>query len=974
MKQANTGLAQPWHTLSAEETARRLGSDLHRGLSFGEAAQRLAESGRNELQEAPRPPFWSLLLCQFKNLVVTMLILASLISCFLGDYLGATVIMAIVLLNAIIRVIQESKAEHALAALKKMASPNSTVIREGARVTIPSPELVSGDIVIMEAGNYVPADVRLFDTVNMRIEESALTGESVPVDKQADEILEEKIPLGDRRNTAYMGTLVSYGRGGGIVVATGIRTQMGMIARILGSLEAEPTPLQQRLDQLGKQLGYAAMVICALVFIVAVLHQTNLGLITGPDGGLFVYFRKFSSVLSELFFIAVSLAIAAVPEGLPAIVTITLAMGMREMLGRHALIRRLAAVETLGSVTVICSDKTGTLTPNQMTAVRLWTDDHLFVISGEGYKPGGGFCLDGQPIDIAKHPGALSTLWAGALSADAYLEFSGEKDSTSFRIVGDPTEGAIIVAAAKAGARKAELDSLYPRLFEIPFDSARKCMSTIHTIANPDNTACALPFIRDAVQTQSLYITVCKGAPDVIIGLCARYLHVTGESVALTDDRRERIVNANKLMARRALRVIAVSYRISDTQPDMESPVEVESNLVFLGLIGLIDPPRPEVPSAIAIARQAGIRTVMITGDYPDTAASIGRDIGLTQKDEQVLTGQDIDRLDTPALLDALAGTAIFARINPEHKVRIVDGLKQRGEVVAMTGDGVNDAPALKRADIGIAMGITGSDVAREAADMVLTDDNYVSIVAAVEQGRVIYTNIRSFIFFLLSSNLAEIMIIFLPTLFALPCPLTAIQILWLNLITDGAPALALAKEKGDPDVMRHPPRPKMEPIIHGSMRTGILVQTVAQSGVTLTAFLLGLFWHLQSTGAIPPGANPLFLLFKYNWSGVEVTTAKTMAFVTLSMCELFRAFTVRSDRISIFQRGHLLSNPYMVGAVLVSALLMMVTVAVPWLNPVFNTHPLGFMECGVVAGLALIPAVTEEMTKWYQRVTVSST
>ncbi len=470
--------------------------------------------------------------------------------------------MAIVLLNAIIGVIQEFKAEEARAALKKMAAPSSNVVRDGTRLTIPSRELVPGDVVIMEAGNYVPADLRLVETVNLRIEEAALTGESVPVNKRTEEALDENILLGDRRNAAFMGTLISYGRGQGIVVATGMQIQMGMIAGVLSTLEAEPTPLQQRFEQLGKQLGYACVVICALVFIVAALNQTNLGLITGPDGGFLVYLGKYSHVFSGFFIIAVSLAIAAVPEGLPAVVT--LASGMREMVQRHALIRRLAAVETLGSVSVIRCDKTGTLTQNQMTAVRLWTDDHMFHITGEGYEPKREFRLEERRIDITQYPGAVSTLWSGTLAADAYLEISDKEEAALFRMVGDPTEGAIVVAAVKAGVHKTELDRLYPRMFEIPFDSARKCMSTIHLIANPEYRASTFPLIRDAVQNQGIYITACKGVPDGRnLGLCTHYQSITGETEPLSDDRLEQIVKANRLIARQALRVIAVSCRVS---------------------------------------------------------------------------------------------------------------------------------------------------------------------------------------------------------------------------------------------------------------------------------------------------------------------------------------------------------------------------------------------------------------------------
>jgi len=966
LNRTNGNPGEVWHSHSAEIVAEKLSVRLDHGLSPEVARKRLAEVGPNELRESPRPPFWQLLLEQFKSFLVIMLIVASVISALLGDYVEAAAIMAIVLLNAIVGVIQESKAEEALAALQKMAAPNATVVRGGSRTTIPSRELVPGDIVILEAGNYVPADLRLVEAVNLRIEEAALTGESVPVEKNAEKFLEADIPLGDRHNSAFMGTVITYGRGRGIVVATGMHTQMGLIAEMLQTLEAEPTPLQQRLDQLGRQLGYGALAVCALVFLVAILNQTNLRLIVAPDGGLLVYMRHFSAEITEVFMIAVSLAIAAVPEGLPAVVTITLALGMREMIKRHALIRRLAAVETLGSASVICSDKTGTLTQNQMTVVRLWVDDRTFGVTGEGYSPRGDFTANGEKVDLEDYPGALTTLWAGALCTDAYLEESRDEETPASRIVGDPTEGALVVAAAKAGVHKPELEEAFPRVCEIPFDSERKCMSTVLDVVGPRRRD-ASPFHEDSEKSGNMYVTTCKGAPDVILNLCTHYQQVNDEVAPLSEDSRSTILAANESMAREALRVLAVSYRVADALPREATSEVVEHSLVFLGLFGIIDPARPEVAPAIENARTAGIRTIMITGDYPDTAAAIGQAIGLLEPGHRVMSGTVLNKLDGPGLTAAIETTDAFARVNPEHKMRIVDALKERGDVVAMTGDGVNDAPALKRADIGIAMGITGTDVAKETADMVLTDDNYVSIVAAVEQGRIIYANIRKFVFFLLSSNVAEIMIIFLPTLFGLPSPLTAIQLLWLNMVTDGAPALALAKEKGDPDVMRHPPRPKTEPIIHGPVRLGIVIQTFTQTFATLGAFAIGLVWHLQATNAIPADANPFLFLFSFNWKGVDAKTAETMAFVTLSMCELFRAFTCRSERLSLFQIG-VFSNPWLVGAFVLSVSLLLPTVFAPFLQPIFDTHPLGLTEWGVVMGLALIPAVTEEITKWYLR------
>ncbi|MCC7360794.1 MAG: cation-translocating P-type ATPase [Anaerolineales bacterium] len=950
-----------WHSQSPEAVAQALTTSLIQGLDPAEAARRLATHGPNELREAPRPPFWRLVLAQFTSFVVMILIVASLISAVLGEWVEAIAIMAIVLLNAIIGVVQESRAEAALAALKKLAAPNALVLRGGHRLTIPSHELVPGDVVVLEDGNYIPADVRLVETVNLRIEEAALTGESLPVEKHAQADLEADLPLGDRVNMAFMGTMVTRGRGRGVVTGTGMQTQMGLIAEMLSTLDNEPTPLQQRLEELGKQLGTVALIVCALVFLVATWQQTDIAVLTGQ--GLGAYLREYSAELSEFFLVAIGLAIAAVPEGLPAVVTITLAIGMREMVRRHALIRRLASVETLGAASVICSDKTGTLTQNQMTVRRLWVDNHLFSVTGEGYEPRGEFKLNEQVVDLTQYPAALTALWAGNLASDAYVEAAPAESGKAYRVVGDPTEGAIVVAAAKAGALKAELEKAYPRVNEVPFDSERKRMSTLLDVRNPRLTDPS-PYHEGSEHNGPLYAITTKGAPDVILKLCTHYQGLDDAPRPMTEEQRFAIFEANEHMAQQALRVLAVAYRTTTHLPEPTADA-VEHDLVFLGLFGMIDPPRPEVPPAVEKARRAGIRAIMITGDYPDTAEAIATSIGLLKPGRQVLPGSELDQLDEAGLVKALDTTDVFARVNPQHKVRIVEALRQKQEVVAMTGDGVNDAPALKRADIGVAMGITGTDVAKETADMVLTDDNFASIVAAVEQGRIIYANIRKFVFFLLSSNVAEIMIIFLATLAGLPSPLTPIQLLWLNLVTDGAPALALAMEKGDPDVMDHKPRPKKEPIVHGPMRLGIGVQTVFQTFAVLAAFATGLLWHL---GATPlASGNPLMALIEYDWAGVDVQTAETMAFVTLSLAELFRAFTVRSERLSIFQIG-VFSNKYLVGAVALSITLLLLTVFVPFLQPIFNTHALTLREWEVVLGLALLPAVAEEVTKWFLR------
>jgi Ca2+-transporting ATPase len=961
---------QEWHALKTDEVLNHL--EVHeQGLTGKEAARRLEHYGQNQLQEAPRPGFLHILWEQLNSFVVILLIVASVISALLGDYVEAIAIMAIVVLNATLGIVQEQRAEEALAALKKLAAPDAQVLRDGRRQSQPAYNLVPGDIVFLEAGNFIPADIRLLEAVNLRVEEASLTGESLPVQKNAATVLEKNVPLGDRKNTAFMGTLVSYGRGRGVVTSTGMRTQLGLIASMLQNVETEETPLQRRLDQLGKSLSIGSLILVAVVFIVALINYTDISqLFTGP----LEYVTNFAAEITEVFIIAISLAIAAVPEGLPAVVTISLALGMREMIRRHALIRKLSSVETLGSATTICSDKTGTLTQNEMTVTRMWVDGQFIGVTGTGYAPEGDFTVEGNPVDIRRYPAALTALWLGMLNNDAEIEITGEaEENKTYRIVGDPTEGALVVAAAKAGATLVNIKDAYPRENEVPFDSERKRMITIHDVKSPrlDDPS---PFTDDRHKNWDV-VTV-KGAPDVVLELCTKYQAMDDQARTIDPAARERILAANDSMTREALRVLGVAYRVAKDIPENPENIkteELEQELVFVGLIGMIDPARTEVKPALEHARHAGIRTVMITGDFPNTARAIAEAIGLLQPGHKVRTGAAVDGMSDEQLKNEIEVTDVFARVSPEHKLRIVDALQANDEIVAMTGDGVNDAPAIKRADIGVAMGITGTDVAKETADMVLTDDNYASIVAAVEQGRIIYSNIRKFVFFLLSSNVAEIMIIFLATLAGLPAPLTAIQLLWLNLITDGAPALALAMEKGDPDIMDQKPRAKNEPIVNRSMGIGIVVQTFAQTGAVLGAFVIGLMWHLEAGAVIPAGTNALLYIIQHDWRGVDVQTAETMAFVTLSLCELFRAYTVRSERASLFKIG-VFSNKWMQYAVGISITLLLIVTSVPFLQPIFNTHFLSPVEWAIVLGLAIIPAIAEEITKFFLRLSERKT
>ena len=882
-------------------------SDLDRGLDSGAAADRLRTHGANELRERPRPGFLVLLWGQFNNYLVIILIVAALISLALGEYVDSLAIMIIVMLNAVIGVIQESKAEKALEALQKMSAPHAEVIRDGEVRIIPGREVVPGDIVMLEAGNFVPADLRLVESVNLKIEEASLTGESVPVEKNAALLLEGDAPLGDRRNLAFMSTLVTYGRGTGIAVATGMNTQIGIIAEMIQSFEAEETPLQKKLEHLGRVLGTVCLAICAMVFVYGLFRDTHLAV--AIRGDFLAYLQAEKKDIIQLFMTAVSLAIAAVPEGLPAIVTICLALGMQRMIKHNALIRKLPAVETLGCATVVCSDKTGTLTQNKMTVVRGFAGGCRFRVSGEGDAPTGDFWVGDDRLDPSENSDVSWLLKGALLCNDALIEKRDQEGAAAaWKIIGDPTEAAMVIAAAKAGFWRQALEHEFPRVQEIPFDSERKRMSTIHRVdASPENVQVfGAPFV-----------VFVKGAPDVVLDLCGRRMDA-GAPVPLTPEMRAEILSCNGEMAGSALRVLAVACRPIPSIPESLAADDIEKDLVFVGLLGMIDPPRPEVIKALRVAHGAGLKCVMVTGDYKDTAEAIARDIGLLTPGGLVLTGAEIEKLSDVELAAKAPDLQVCCRVSPQHKTRIVDAMKANQHVVAMTGDGVNDAPALKRANIGVAMGITGTDVAKQTADMVLTDDDFASIIAAIKQGRIIYSNIRKFVYFLLACNIGEILIIFVAMLIGNPVPLRPVQLLWLNLVTDGAPALALGMEKGDSDIMEQPPRSPSEPVVDKDMVVGILVVGLVDTLAVLTVFELAL-------GRYPD----------------QLAAAQTVAFLTLCTSELLRAFTARSETHSVFTIG-LASNRWMLWAVGVSFLMVLAVIYVPFLQPIFDTVPLG--------------------------------
>ena len=889
-----------WYKKSTEEVITALNTSLDSGLSTKDVEANLEKYGLNELTEEKGKSFLSKLKDQFSDFLVLILIAAALVSIFVGEVQDAIVILAIVVVNAFLGLYQEGRAEKSLEALKKMASPNAKVLRNGVTEVIPSANLVPGDLVLLDAGDIIPADLRLVESSNLKVEEASLTGESVPVEKKSSSHFDENISLGDRLNMAYMSTIVTYGRGKGIVVGTGHDTEIGKIATMIQSFEEEITPLQKKLNHLGKVLGITTIVVCLAVF--------GIGMLQGRE-------------VLEMFMVSISLAVAAIPEGLPAIVTIVLAIGMNKMVKRNAIVKKLLAVETLGTTTVICSDKTGTLTQNEMTVVKVYTDGKVLDVTGGGYEPVGDFIQDGKKIELSSI-GDLDTLISiAALTNDANLEQS----DNVYKIIGDPTEGALITLAGKANINRGDINKSYPRIEELPFDSGRKMMTTFHENYLPGKI-----------------VSFTKGAPDILIDRCS-HISVDNKIIPFTEDLKKEVLKVNSDFSRDALRVLAFAYREYDKLPEDISSDNNEIDMVFVGLTGMIDPPRVEAKEAIKLCKQAGIQTVMITGDFKDTAFAIAKELGMAETEDQAIMGHDLDNISDEELKDVVKRVKVYARVSPEHKVRIISALKANGDVTAMTGDGVNDALALKKADIGISMGITGTDVAKNTAEMILTDDNFASIVAAVEEGRIIYSNIKKFVFFLLSCNIGEILLVFVSILLKWPVPLLPIQLLWLNLVTDSFPALALGVEKGDPDIMNDAPRSPDEPILDKGMILGIAFQSIAIAAASLLAYK----WGLDTFGSTDTG----------------LLQARTVAFTTLILAELLRAYSSRSDKFTLFKIG-LFSNMTMVYATSFSFILLIAVLYVPFLQPIFYTFPLGFTEWRIALSYAFIPLIAGELYK----------
>ena len=899
---------QSWHVLSFEAAKDSLQSDVTRGLTQIEAARRLAQYGPNTLAQAQQRTTLSILLAQFRSLIVALLVAATVIAFVIGENIEGFAILVVIVLNAAIGFFTEWKAEQALSALQKQSVRVAHVIRDGAESEIPAAELVLGDLIVLAAGARVPADGRIVESARLQIEEAALTGESLVATKTTEQLQDKDAALGDRLNMAFLGTTITDGRGRLLVTATGARSEMGKIGILIDEAITRATPLEQKLARLGRLLIVVVLVLCAVIVLAGWLRGAT----------------DFLHMLE----IGLSLAIAAVPEGLPAVTTMTLALGMQRMARMRALVRRLPAVETLGSVTVICTDKTGTLTKNEMTVCVYALDQRRVDVTGSGYEPVGTFQETGKPVDPrADEPLALA-LRIGTLCNDAKVERADGRET----VLGDPTEAALIVVGEKAGMNQASLVSEFPRLSEVPFDSASKRMVTVHRAPQGSTVA----FI--------------KGSPGTLLAASNAQVCATGVTTLTPDDRR-RWEETNQALAGAALRVLGLAYR---ELPENFNEGDFANELVLVGLVGMSDPLREEANAAIATCREAGIRTVMITGDQQPTAAEIARQLGidvdLKGRPLRTVHGRDLANLDAEGWKRAVSDAAVFARVSPEHKLRIVEALQQQGHVVAMTGDGVNDAPALKKADIGIAMGIKGTEVAKENADMVITDDNFASIVGAVEQGRIIYGNILRFLHYLLSCNFSEILTVFIALMIGWPLPLVALQILWLNLITDIFPAFALAVEPSSPDVMKRSPRDPQEPLLTRSFVGLIAWQGLLLGGVTLLAFGIGMHWH--------------------GTEGEELRRATTMAFMTLALAQVFHAFDARSQNRSVFTR-RLFTNGWLWGAVAICLILQAAAVYLPLLQKVLHTVPPTTPEWGVIAGCSLLPVAVVELVKVLQRVVV---
>ena len=896
--------ARAWYARPAEALAEELQTDFNCGLPIDAAARRLVQDGPNELPEAPPPSLLKLFLSQFTSLIVWVLIGAAIVSGLLEDWIDAAAILAIVFFNGVLGFVQEFRAERSLAALRKMSVSLARVIRDGVLQSIPARELVRGDVVVLEAGDRIPADARLVYTTNFQAQEASLTGESTPVPKQAERLEATDVPLADQRNMVFMGTVAVSGKARGLVVATGLGTELGRIAALIqkaAEAERTETPLQRRLEQFGSTLLWLALTVVAIVFV--------LGSLRGEP-------------LVEMFLVSVSLAVAAVPEGLPAVVTITLALGVTRMAKRHALIRKLPAVETLGSATVICTDKTGTLTKNEMTVTKLVVGSETFEVTGEGYEPVGHIreTLNVKRETTFEDPSCLPSglrqlLEAAVLCNGATLQ----QENGTWRIIGDPTEGALLVAAAKAGLTKAELEGQGSLEREIPFDAERKMMT----------------IVRRTEQGRKAYS---KGAPDVLLTRCAARITREGRIEALDDAHRQQISDANASLAQRALRVLGVAYKPLGSQVNADE--DIERDLIFLGLLAMKDPLRSEATEAVRLCRQAGIRTAMITGDHKETAVAIAHELGLQRNDDMALSGAELDGLTDEQLMQQVERVTVYARVSAEHKLRVVQAWKRNGAIVAMTGDGVNDAPAIKASDIGVAMGLAGTDVTKEASDMVVTDDNFASIAAAVEEGRGIFDNIRKTVHFLLSCNMSEVLVMLFATLFGLPLPLLPIHILWMNLVTDGFPALALAVDPKAPDLMQQPPRKTEARLLESGRLWAIAGEGLLLAVIALSAFSLSLFIWQQ-----------------------PIDQARTVTFTVMVAAQLVHAFNCRSDRWSLFHVG-VTSNRALLWAVGVSVALQVGILTIPFMEPIFKVSPLPIEDWELMAAMALLPLVIVEVMK----------